>query len=109
MIQNLLENAGHHTPPGTAITVRADLHKGGLRITVSDNGPGIPAGQEKEIFNKFATFNHGDRPKGAGLGLSICQAIVMAHLGRIRAETKAEGGARFTVELPQNLTVPERE
>ena len=109
VIQNLLENAGHHTPPGTAVEVKADLYKGGLRVVVADNGPGIPAGQEKEIFNKFATFNYGDRPKGAGLGLSICQAIVMAHLGRIRAENGPRGGAQFIIELPQNLTVPERE
>lgn len=109
VIQNLVENAAHHTPPGTSVDVRADMYKGGLRIVVSDNGPGIPSGQETEIFNKFATFNHGDRPKGAGLGLSICQAIVMAHLGRIRAENRPEGGARFIVELPEKLTIPERE
>lgn len=109
VIQNLLENAAHHTPPGTQVEVKADMYKGGLRVAVSDTGPGIPPGQEKEIFNKFATFNYGDRPKGAGLGLSICQAIVMAHLGRIRAENRAQGGTQFVVELPQNLTVPERE
>ena len=79
----------------------------GLHLVVSDNGPGIPLGQEKEIFNKFATFAQGDRPKGAGLGLSICQAIVMAHLGRIYAENKKEGGSRFVVELPATLTMPE--
>jgi len=103
-----LENAAHHTPSGTAVDIKADIYKGGLRIVVSDNGPGIPPGQEKEIFNKFATFSHGDRHKGTGLGLSICQAIVMAHLGRIRAENRAEGGSSFIMELPQNLTVPER-
>jgi two-component system sensor histidine kinase KdpD len=108
VIQNLLENAGHHTPPGTKVQVEADIHEGGLRITVSDNGPGIPPGQEREIFNKFATFSHGDRPKGAGLGLSICQAIVMAHLGKIHAENGKDGGSRFIIELPANLTLPER-
>lgn len=109
VIQNLLENAAHHTPPGTEVTVEAEMHKGGLRLVVSDNGPGIPIGQEKEIFNKFATFAQGDRPKGAGLGLSICQAIIMAHLGRIYAENKKELGSRFVVELPAKLTMQEPE
>jgi two-component system sensor histidine kinase KdpD len=107
VIQNLLENAAHHTPAGSEVKVEAEMHKGGLRLVVSDNGPGIPLGQEKEIFNKFATFAQGDRPKGAGLGLSICQAIVMAHLGRIYAENKKEGGSRFVVELSPTLTMPE--
>ncbi len=107
VIQNLLENAANHTPAGTEITVEANMQGNGLHLVVSDNGPGIPLGQEKEIFNKFATFTQGDRPKGAGLGLSICQAIVMAHLGRIYAENKKERGSRFVVELPATLTMPE--
>jgi two-component system sensor histidine kinase KdpD len=109
VIQNLLENAANHTPQGTAVTVEAGMHNNGLHLVISDNGPGIPLGQEKEIFNKFATFAQGDRPKGAGLGLSICQAVVMAHLGRIYAENKKEGGSRFVVELPATLTMPEPE
>lgn len=100
VIQNLLENAVNHTPAGTKVDIRADLVNGDLRIAVSDDGPGIPAGQEKEIFNKFATFSRGDKPKGTGLGLAICQAIVTAHKGHIWAENKPEGGARFIVELP---------
>ncbi|MBI1215782.1 MAG: DUF4118 domain-containing protein [Alphaproteobacteria bacterium] len=107
VIQNLLENATSHTPPGTEITVFADMYNNGLRISVSDNGPGIPPGQEREIFKKFATFDQGDRPKGAGLGLAICQAIVSAHMGRIYAETNRTGGARFVIELPSELTIPE--
>ncbi len=108
VIQNLVENACFHTPVGSIIEISADIFKGGLRIVVADNGQGIMPGQEKEIFKKFATFNHGDRPKGTGLGLSICQAIAMAHLGRIFAENHPKGGARFTVELPATLTMPER-
>lgn len=100
VVQNLLENAANHTPAGTAIDVTADLADKNLRIVVSDNGPGVAAGHEKEIFNKFATFTRGDRPKGTGLGLAICQAIVTAHKGRIWVENKTEGGARFVVELP---------
>jgi len=100
VIQNLLENAVNHTPAGTAVDIQAELVDDNLRITVTDNGPGITAGHEKEIFNKFATFTRGDRPKGTGLGLAICQAIATAHKGRIWAENKPGGGACFIVELP---------
>lgn len=107
LIQNLIENAAHHTPPGTQVEVHANMHNGAFTIVVSDNGPGIPKGQEKEIFNKFATFSQGDRPKGTGLGLAICQAIMTAHHGRIWAENKPEGGARFIAEFPAALVLPE--
>ena len=109
VVQNLLENAGHHTPPGTEGRASTPIIvQGSLRITVSDNGLGIPPGQEKEIFNKFATFSHGDKPEGRGpSGLSICQAIAIAHHGKILGRKQAGGGAQFTIELPQKLIVHE--
>ncbi len=107
VIQNLLENAAHHTPAGTKVGIQVGLAHKALRMAVSDDGPGIPAGQEKEIFNKFATFTRGDKPKGTGLGLAICQAIVTAHQGRIWAENQPQGGARFVIELPDTLIVEE--
>ena len=107
LIQNLLENATIHTPAGTEIDIHADIVDGAFRLVVSDNGPGIPAGQEKEIFRKFATFSRGDRPKGTGLGLAICQAIMAAHQGKIWAENRPEGGCQFIVELPAQLTISE--
>ena len=110
LLQNLLENAARHAPAGTQVDIGACMKDGGLCITVSDNGPGIAAGQEQAIFTKFATYGHGDRPKGAGLGLAICLSIATAHQGRIYAENKKEGCSRFTVELPAALTLPaERE
>lgn len=105
LIQNLLENAARHTPPGTAMEIKAYIRENSLCLIVSDNGPGIPVGQEQGIFNKFATCGRGDRPKGTGLGLAICHAIVTAHGGRICAQNGPEGGARFVVELPPGLTV----
>lgn len=107
LIQNLLENAAHHTPVGTEVAVHAEVKEGCFRMSVSDNGPGIPQGQEKEIFNKFATFSYGDKPKGTGLGLAISQAIAAAHHGRIWAENRKEGGARFVFELPSELIIRE--
>jgi two-component system sensor histidine kinase KdpD len=106
LIQNLLENAVRHTPGNTKIELQAYIREGSLCIVVADNGPGIAKGQEREIFSKFATYTAGDRPKGTGLGLAICNAIVNAHHGRIYARNRPEGGCRFVVELPPDLTLP---
>lgn len=72
---------------------------------LSDNGPGIPVGREREIFRKFATFADGDRPKGTGLGLAICQAIAIAHGGDIWVERAQPQGSRFVLRLPATLVV----
>ncbi len=104
LVQNLLENAARHTAVGTKIDLSAYMRENSLCITVADNGPGIPQGQEREIFNKFVSYGR-SHAKGAGLGLAICQSIVLAHHGRIYAANKADGGARFVVELPPNLTL----
>lgn len=108
LIQNLLENAARHTPAGTSIELAAFLREGSLCLAVSDAGPGIPAGRERDIFNKFVTLSP-ESAKGAGLGLAICQAIAAAHGGTIYAANRAQGGARFTLELPPALTLPEED
>ncbi len=105
LMQNLLENASRHTPANTGIELKAYLREGSFCIAVSDNGPGIPAGSEKNIFNKFVSLPSEGKPKGVGLGLAICQAIALAHQGRIYAQNRAEGGCRFVVEFPQSLTL----
>ncbi|MDE1153436.1 MAG: DUF4118 domain-containing protein [Micavibrio sp.] len=105
LLQNLLENAARHTAPGTQIELGAYMREGSLCLTVADGGAGIPAGRERDIFNKFVTLSQG-AGKGAGLGLAICHAIVTAHHGIIYAANRKEGGARFVVELPPALTLP---
>jgi signal transduction histidine kinase len=75
-----------------AITRSAD---DGLRISVSDTGPGISAEQLPRIFEPFYT----SKPQGLGLGLAICRSIVLAHGGRVWAESR-EGGATFHLALP---------
>jgi two-component system sensor histidine kinase KdpD len=107
LMQNLLENAARHTPAGSIIDFNAYMREGSFCFVVSDNGPGIPAGSEMNIFNKFVSLSPEGKPKGAGLGLAICQSIVAAHQGRILAQNKPEGGARFVVELPPSLTLAE--
>jgi two-component system sensor histidine kinase KdpD len=70
-------------------------------VTVDDHGPGLPKGREQTIFEKFERGRKESATPGVGLGLAICTAIVEAHGGSVRGETRAEGGARFTIELPR--------
>jgi two-component system sensor histidine kinase KdpD len=116
---NLLENAARYTPAGSRIEITArpllqSLVPGGkaklkgVEIRVADNGPGLPAGSETRVFEKFfrgpTALVQGKR--GAGLGLAICQAIVEAHGGRIRACNRPAGGAEFVLSLPCEETAP---
>ncbi|AHW95166.1 two-component system sensor histidine kinase KdpD [Enterobacter asburiae] len=97
---NLLENAGKYAGASAQIGVDATVDDGTLRLDVWDTGPGIPAGQELAIFEKFARGNKESAIPGVGLGLAICQAIIDVHGGSISAENRPEGGARFCVTLP---------
>ena len=74
-------------------------------ITVSDTGPGIPAGTMENLYDPFYTTKGQD---GTGLGLTICQKIVENHKGTIAAANRPEGGAVFTVRLPI-IDAPEEE
>jgi two-component system sensor histidine kinase KdpD len=96
---NLLENAAKYTPAGATIGVSA---AGGDRITLEvwDEGPGLPAGQGRAIFSRFTRGQKESAVPGMGLGLSICEAIVEAHGGKIRAENRGGRGARFIITLP---------
>jgi len=98
VLVNLLENAAKYTPASSPITLRCDGYGGQVKITIEDAGPGIPAGEEEKIFDAFHTA--AENRKGSGLGLAICRGILQAHGGAIRAETRPEGGAVFTVMLP---------
>jgi two-component system sensor histidine kinase KdpD len=99
VLVNLLENAVKYNPPGSPIQVRARPANGALVLEVIDSGPGIPAGTEGKIFEKFYRGPH-TGIAGAGLGLPICRGIVEAHDGSIRAERRDKGGAIFRVTLP---------
>ncbi len=103
---NLFDNAIRHTAPDGLITVAAERHGQGVKVTVADNGPGLPDGIA--LFEQFQSGQQArsDRAgKTSGLGLAICRGIVEAHGGVISAETvlSANGtpsGARFTFTLP---------
>jgi two-component system sensor histidine kinase KdpD len=97
---NLLENAVKYTPSGTPLDISAAVCSEELVVTVSDHGPGIPAGEEKLIFEKFHRVAQEGNQGGAGLGLAICRSIIVAHGGRIWVDNQASGGAAFHFSLP---------
>jgi two-component system sensor histidine kinase KdpD len=96
LLENAVKYAGHQAQIGIKAAAKADW----LDLEVWDNGPGIPAGQERYIFDKFARGNKESAIPGVGLGLAICQAIVEVHGGEIFALNRPEGGASFHVILP---------
>ncbi|WP_285112525.1 two-component system sensor histidine kinase KdpD [Leclercia adecarboxylata] len=103
---NLLENAGKYAGSRAQIGIDASVNPDQLQLEVWDTGPGIPAGQEQAIFDKFARGNKESAIPGVGLGLAICQAIVEVHGGTITAHNRPDGGAGFCVTLPRD-TPPE--
>ena len=97
---NLLENAARYTPAGSQIEVSAAVIDGAVRVEIADHGPGIPAGEEERIFDKFHRGVQDSGSGGIGLGLTICRGIISAHGGRIWADNRAGGGAVFRFTLP---------
>ena len=98
-VAKLLANAGSHTPSALRIELDAEYQNGQLLICVSDRGPGLPPESTERLFEKFY---RGDERKagGLGLGLSIARGFVEAHGGKLTAENRDGGGARFTIHLP---------
>jgi PAS domain S-box-containing protein len=96
-LSNLIGNALRYTPRGGTIRVEAARTGEGIRIAVSDTGPGIPPERRERIFERYA---QGEEPGAAGLGLAIVRDIVQAHGGRIFLESQVGQGSRFIVEIP---------
>jgi two-component system, OmpR family, sensor kinase len=94
----LVENALVHTPPGTAVTMRALAADGRATLTVEDNGPGVPAEQAGRLFERFYRLD-GSRASGSGLGLAIGRELAQAMNGRIELESRP-GWTVFRLSLP---------
>ncbi len=100
VLVNLLENALKYTPAGSPIEIAAEVERDGLSLMVCDRGPGIPMADLDHLFDKFYRGQDQRQRSGAGLGLAICRAVVVAHGGRIVAGNRNGGGAVFEVILP---------
>jgi two-component system sensor histidine kinase KdpD len=95
---NLIENAAKYGAPGSPIRIGACRRGNGLELTVEDEGPGIPEGQERRIFDTFARIEGSDRKGGTGLGLAIVKGFAEAMGLQVEARNRADGrGAVFAV------------
>lgn len=102
-IFNIMENAAKFSPPGVPVLVQASRSDGGrLQVDISDRGPGIPEDERRRIFDMFYSVERGDRGRqGTGLGLTIVQGIVGAHMGSVEAMPGVDGcGTTIRMTLP---------
>ncbi len=101
-LANVLENAAKYAPAGTSITIAATKTDRQLRLSVSDEGPGIAPGERDKVFDLFHRAARGDAaPAGTGMGLAIVKGLVEAHSGTVRAETGQTGkGTAIVMMLP---------
>jgi two-component system, OmpR family, sensor histidine kinase KdpD len=107
---NLLDNAGRYADPGTPIGIAATRQPGRLTLSIVDQGPGLPAGREAEMFGTFQRVEGSDRAKsGTGLGLAIVKGFAEAMGLSVEASTRTQPkGARFSLCFPEALLVRER-
>jgi signal transduction histidine kinase len=106
-IANLVDNAVEYAPPGTAVEIEvrveadasADSGEGVATVVVTDHGPGIPAGEQAHVFERF--WRGRPDTHGTGLGLPIARQIALAHGGdlTVRSPGPAGDGAAFTLTL----------
>ncbi|MGE3780515.1 MAG: ATP-binding protein, partial [Pirellulaceae bacterium] len=106
LLCNLLENAARYAPSGSQMTIRAGTTEKGVLVEVLDEGPGLPAGTEREIFRRFVRHRPPSDRQGTGLGLAICEAVIRLHGGGIAAENRPTSGARFWFTLPVSADAP---
>ncbi|QAU32702.1 ATP-binding protein [Janthinobacterium sp. 17J80-10] len=101
-LENIVRNAIHHTPPGTTVQIAATVElTHALRISVKDNGNGIPAEELDSVFQPFFRGSHtAGKTDGHGLGLAISRRIIAAHGGSISASNLPDGGLHVEISLP---------
>jgi adenylate cyclase len=104
VLVNLLNNAAKFTDEGTVELKAGTTEDGWLRFSVSDTGAGIPPEEQEMVFDKFHQVTKSDtledKPKGTGLGLTICKQIIEYHGGRIWVESETDIGSEFIFILP---------
>jgi K+-sensing histidine kinase KdpD len=99
-LMNLLVNAHKFTPKGGRVRVSMDDHDGEVVIAICDTGPGIPAAEQDNLFQRFFVLPDGSENVGLGLGLFITREYVALHGGRVWLESEPDRGSTFFIALP---------
>ena len=107
---NLIENAAKYSPRGKPITVEAERNRVGMSLSIIDEGPGLPSGEEQRVFDTFVRLEGSDRKGGTGLGLAIVKGFTDAMGIEVEARNReTNDGARFTLRFPEALLMRESE
>jgi two-component system, NtrC family, sensor kinase len=107
VVTNALDAVADREQPGRVeVATQYAVEQRQVRVVVDDNGPGISADQMEHLFSPFVASK---KSRGTGLGLPVSQKILREHGGRILVENKADGGCRFSLELPAALPQPDSE
>jgi two-component system, OmpR family, sensor histidine kinase KdpD len=106
VLVNLILNASKFGPADSSVDVTLALDARGLRVTVADRGPGVPADEAERLFDPYyrARATAGSGKDGVGLGLAIVRSIIEAHGGQVGVESRRGGGARFWFVLPTSAS-----
>jgi two-component system, OmpR family, sensor histidine kinase KdpD len=102
VLYNLIYNATQYASTSSNLRVKTFYDKGLMTLQVMDRGPGFPAKEISQIFNKFYRVE-GSKAGGTGLGLSIAKGFTEAHKGTITVENRQNGGAKFTIKIPTEI------
>jgi two-component system sensor histidine kinase SenX3 len=101
-IYNLLTNAVKYSPKQTTVSLTAVERSDAVLISVVDQGYGIPATEQRKIFERFYRVGRGQAAseEGTGIGLALVKEIVSQHGGRVEVDSRDGAGSRFTIVLP---------
>ena len=106
VVVNLIDNALKYGPAGQTVSVEVERDGTWARLTVSDEGPGIPAADRARLWRPFVRLGTGGSTAGgSGIGLSVVRSLVTQHGGQVSVEDAPGGGARFVVRLPLTGTL----
>jgi len=105
-LRQLIDNAFKYSPPGSPVSLGAELQDDRVIVSVADHGPGIPEAEQGRIFEKFYRAEASRHVPGAGLGLVIAREILHAHGGEIWVESKVGEGSVFHFSLPISRKEP---
>lgn len=99
---NVIDNAIKYSPSGSQVKIRSREEGEFVEVTVEDNGPGLDAEEQEQLFTKFYRGKAipGDQTKGSGLGLYLSKYFIELHRGKVTADSRAGQGSKFSIQLP---------